>query len=209
MAEQAIVPAAMAHQYELHMNNIAEAVPEILKRNVQLWRSVFEIYTHQLWRADVRGFHSQEDWIGSLNEDYHIPRSTVMQRMSDAQSLIARKGVDRLVAIDSATLVPTAARRVSEMSNMVEGDAATAYMLELVALPPAEAVARVQKDAGTSVTMWAADVQVSGQQLLARIARSDSDGFKSFDVRLEVLPSEHPDLEQAVLQWLEARLKRK
>ena len=114
MTEQTLVPAVVAEQYSYHMGQIAEAVPEILKRNVQLWRSVFEIYTKRLWKADAHGFHSQEEWIDSLKENFLIPRSTVMQRMSDAQSLIERAGVSRGIAIDAATLIPSAARKVAD-----------------------------------------------------------------------------------------------
>ena len=208
MSELAIVSGVVAEQYQYHMGQIADAVPEIMKRSVQLWRSVFEIYSHKLWTADSRGFHSQEEWIDSLAEDYHLARSTVLQRMSDAKTLIERSGVDRLVAIDAATLIPAAARKVAEVPAVAQGDG-DAYLLELVALPPAEALARVTQDAGTRVAMWCADVRLLDHELLARIARSDGDGFKSFDVRIAVLESDWPELESAVLQWLQARLTKK
>lgn len=208
MTEQTIVPAVVAEQYSYHMGQIADAVPEILKRNVQLWRSVFEIYTRKLWRADARGFSSQEQWIDSLKEDFLIPRSTVLQRMSDAQSLIARAGASRGVAIDAATLIPSAARKVADSPQILPpGVEADEYLLELVALPPAEALARAQKDAGSGVSMWCSATDLSGDALLAVIARSDESGFQSFDVTIRV--EGDPTLRRAVMEWIESRLKRR
>lgn len=208
MTDQTIVPAVLAEQYSYHMGQIAEAVPEILKRNVQLWRSVFEIYTKRLWKADARGFRSQEEWIDSLKEDFLIPRSTVMQRMSDAQSLIERAGASRGVAIDAATLIPSAARKVADSPQILPtGMEADEYLLELVALPPAEALARASKDAGTNVSMWCSATDSSGETLLAVVARSDEQGFQSFDVTIRV--DGDPSLRRAVMSWIESRLKRR
>lgn len=208
MTDQTIVPAAVAEQYSYHMGQIADAVPEILKRSVQLWRSVFEIYTRKLWRADARGFRTQEEWIDSLKEDFLIPRSTVMQRMSDAQSLIERAGASRGVAIDAATLIPSAARQVANSPQILPTSMATdEYLLELVALPPAEALARAKKDAGSHVSMWCSATDLSGAQLLAVIARSSESGFQTFDVTISV--EGDAELKQPVLQWIEHRLKGK
>lgn len=209
MSEQTIVPAVVAEQYSYHMGKIADAVPEILKRNVQLWRSVFEIYTRKLWRADARGFRSQEQWVDSLKEDFLIPRSTVMQRMSDALSLIERAGASRSVAIDSATLIPSASRKVADSPQILPpGMEADEYLLELVALAPAEALARAQKDAGSHVSMWCSVTDLSRDKLLAVISRSDEGGFQSFDVTISV-DGEYYANRRAVLQWLESRLKHK
>jgi len=206
MTDQTIVPAVVADQYSYHMGQIAEAVPEILKRNIQLWRSVFEIYTKRLWKADARGFRSQEEWIDSLKEDFMIPRSTVMQRMSDAQSLIERAGASRWIAIDAATLIPSAARKVADSPQILSSGVETdQYLLELVALPPAEALARTTKDAGSSVSMWCGATDLSGEKLLAVISRSDESGFRSFDVTVSV--EGDPELRRAVMKWIESRLK--
>lgn len=208
MTEQTLVPAVIAEQYSYYVGQIAEAVPEIMKGNIKLWRAVFEVYTHKLWRADSRGFRSQEEWIDSLKEDFLIPRSTVMQRMSDTQSLIERAGASRGVAIDAATLIPSAARKVADSPQILpSGMEADEYLLELVALPPAEALARAQKDAGTNVSMWCSATAPGDNNLLAVIARSDESGFQSFDITISV--DGNPALCHAVVQWIESRLKRK